>query len=80
MNCATLDLIISASLEAGDQPMGISRIEQAHCGQCACAAPGVPLDHEAGCADRNVQRSRSAVVGDNGADRVRGFRPWDMVE
>ena len=73
-------ILLSASFEARNQPMGFARIEQAHRGHGPCVAPGVPVDHETRCADRNVQRSRSAVVRDNGADRVLGFRPWDMVE
>ena len=73
-------ILLSASVEARNQPMGFARIEQAHCGHGPCVTPGVAVDHETRCADRNVQRSRSAVVRDNGADRVLGFRPWDMVE
>jgi len=31
-------------------------------------------------ADHNVQCRRGLVVGHDGADRMLGFRPWDMVE
>ena len=71
---------LSAALEAGNQFVGLAWIEQAHGSQRPCAAPGVPVDHEARRADRNVQCRRGLVVGHDGADRMFGFRPWDMVE
>ena len=49
------DCSLSAALEAGNQFVGFAWIEQAHGGQRPRAAPGMPVDHEARCADRNVQ-------------------------
>src|SRR6266446_1357930 len=75
-----VDILLSAAFEARNQFVGLARIEKAHSSQRPCATPGVPFDHEAGCADRNVQCRRCAIVGRNRADRMLGFGPWDMVE
>src|SRR5262245_17998216 len=68
------------ALEAGNQFVGLAWIEEAHRSQRPCATPGVPLDHEAGCADRNVQGGRGLLVSNDGADRMLGFGPWNMME
>src|SRR5712671_4890807 len=75
-----VDILLSAAFEARNQFVGLARIEKPHSSQRPCAAPGVPFDHQAGCADRNVQCRRCAVVGRDRADRMLGFGPWDMVE
>src|SRR5262245_369591 len=69
-----------AALEAGNQFVGLARIEQAHRSQRPCATPGVPLDHETGGADRNVQGSRGRRISHDCADRVLGLGPWNMME
>src|SRR5215510_7812636 len=68
------------ALEAGNQLVGLAWIEEAHRSQRPCATPGVPLDHEARRADRNVQGRRGLLVGNDGADRMLGLGPWDMME
>ena len=59
---------------------GLAGIEQADSSQCPAAAEGAPVDHKAWRANCNVQRPGSFFVGDNGADRMFGFRPWDMMQ
>src|SRR5215208_1035917 len=62
--CRTLFALISlsAALEAGNQLVGLAGIDEAHGGQRSCAAPGVPVDHEARCAGRNVQCRCGLIV------------------
>ena len=50
--------ILSAALEAGNEFVRLAWIDQAHGRQRPRAAPGVAVDHKAGCADRNVERRR----------------------
>src|SRR5215510_13549618 len=83
INCAVftrVDILPLTALEAGNQFVGFAWIEEAHRSQRPCATPGVPLDHEAGRADRNVQGSRCRLVSHDGADRMLGFGPRDMME
>src|SRR4051812_28442202 len=49
---------LSAALKAGNQFVRLAWIDQAHGSQRPRAAPGVAVDHKAGCADRNVERRR----------------------
>src|SRR5438445_7394065 len=83
INCAGLYfalILLSTALEAGNQFVGLAWIDEAHGGQRPCAAPGVPVDHEAGRANRNVQRRCGLLVSHDRADRMFGLRPGDMVE
>src|SRR5258707_12372609 len=73
-----VDILLSAAFETRNQFVGLARIEKPHSSQRPCATPGVPFDHQAGGADRNVQCRRCAVVGRDRADRMFGFVPWDM--
>src|SRR3954463_8811441 len=74
------DIVLSASLESGDKAVRVTGIEQPHRGDRARAAPGIAVDHEAGCADGDVERLRRAIVRDDGADRMLGLCPWHMVK
>src|SRR6266702_2127123 len=70
----------STAFESGNQFVGLAGIEQASGGQCPPAAPGAPVDHKARRAKRNIECRRSPLVGHDGADRVLGFGPGDVVE
>src|SRR6478609_9347887 len=72
--------VLSASLETGDEFVALAGIDEAHSGECPGAAPGMPVDHEAGRTGRNVQCCCGLIVSHDSADRVFGLRPRDMVE
>ena len=74
------DIVLSASLESGDKAVRVTGIEQAHRGDGARAAPGIAVDHEARRADGDVERFRRAIIRNDGADRMLGFCPWDMMK
>src|SRR3954470_17182949 len=74
------DIVLSASLESGDKAVRVTGIEQPHRGNRARAAPGIAVDHAAGCAHGDVERLRRALVRDDSADRMLGLCPWHMVK
>src|SRR5215471_8889400 len=71
---------LSTAIEAGNQLVRLAGIDEAHGRQRSRDAPGVTFDHQAGRADRDLQRLRGLLVGYDGADRMLGFRPRHVME